>query len=64
MSEYVGVFEIAKMAGVSRAAVCNWQNRYDDFPKPVAELAQGPVWTKHAIQKWLNEREEKKNAAP
>lgn len=26
--------DIARMMGVSRAAVTNWKNRYDDFPRP------------------------------
>jgi predicted DNA-binding transcriptional regulator AlpA len=50
---YVGVAEIAKMAGVTSAAVCNWRKRYLTFPKPVVDLRLGPVWSHFEISYWL-----------
>lgn len=40
----VGVSEIARALGVSKQRVSELRRR-QDFPKPVAELAAGPVWT-------------------
>jgi chromosome partitioning protein len=49
----VGVNEIADMARVSRQAVANWRVRAPDFPKPVAELASGPVFRRWSVRAWL-----------
>lgn len=49
----VGVWEIAKLAKVSRQAVCNWAARYNDFPKPLASLAMGNIYDEDEIRKWL-----------
>jgi len=51
--EYVGVAEVAEMAGVTNSAVCNWRRRYLTFPKPVQELALGPIYNKDDIKSWL-----------
>jgi hypothetical protein len=52
-TELVGVTEIAKRCKVSRAAVCNWIERYDAFPKPLTTLAMGPVFYWGDIVRWL-----------
>jgi len=49
----MGLFEIAKLAGVSAQAVSNWQNRKDDFPPPLAQLASGAVWDGDVVRTWL-----------
>jgi chromosome partitioning protein len=54
--ELVGVAEIAVMARVSRSAVANWRARFPDFPKPVAELQSGPVFSCLHVRKWLRRR--------
>jgi predicted DNA-binding transcriptional regulator AlpA len=51
--ELVGTSEIASIAQVSRSTVCNWVARNPSFPKPVAELACGQIWTKQEIEAWL-----------
>lgn len=51
--ELVGVGEIAEMAGVSRQAVANWRVRAKDFPRPVVDLASGPVFRRSQIRAWL-----------
>lgn len=58
--EYVGIAEVAEMAEVTPSAVCNWRERYDDFPDPIVDLHLGPVFDKKDITKWLTNREEKK----
>lgn len=54
--DIVGVNEIALLAGVSKQVVINWRNRFSDFPKPVAVLASGPVFSLLQIKKWLRRR--------
>lgn len=45
--------EIARIAGVTRAAVSNWRRRYDDFPSPVAGGANSPLYALADVQEWL-----------
>jgi chromosome partitioning protein len=51
--EIVGINEIAEMAGVSRQAVVNWRARSSGFPKPIRELASGPLFRRSHIRAWL-----------
>ncbi|MGW7644196.1 N-6 DNA methylase [Streptomyces bobili] len=46
--------EIARLAGVTRAAVSNWRRRYDDFPKPAAGGANSPLFDLAEVQAWLD----------
>lgn len=55
-NELVGIAEIAEIAGRSRQAVANWRVRADDFPKPIAELAAGPVFRRSQIRSWLRKK--------
>jgi chromosome partitioning protein len=55
-AELVGLFEIAKMAGVSPPAVANWRVRAKNFPKPVAQLKSGPVFHRHQVRRWLRKK--------
>ncbi len=55
----MGVYEIAKAAGVSPQAVSNWVARNPDFPKPLASLASGPVWDGSTIRAWMKRTDEK-----
>ncbi|MDP9341157.1 MAG: hypothetical protein M3Q23_03400 [Actinomycetota bacterium] len=54
--QYVGVSEIADILGVSKQRVSQIRATNGSFPKPVAELAAGPVWTRsslnHFIESW------------
>jgi len=49
----VGAHEIRDMLGVSRQRVYQLATR-SDFPKPIAELAQGKVWVLADIQAWIS----------
>lgn len=53
--EVVGYAEIAAMAGVSRQRARQYAEK-DSFPSPVIETAQGPLMSKHAIERWLESR--------
>jgi len=52
----IGIFEIAKLAGVGPSAVANWRKRSPDFPRPVADLKSGPVFRRGEIRAWLKRR--------
>lgn len=51
--DLLGVTEIAERAGVKLDTVQKWRQRHLDFPKPVAELAMGPVWEWSDVELWL-----------
>lgn len=55
-AEWVGLFEIAEMAGVSRSAVANWRVRRRDFPRPVINLKSGPVFRRDQVRRWLRKK--------
>jgi predicted RNA methylase len=48
--------EIARLAGVTRAAVSNWRRRYDDFPAPAGGSASGPLFVLAEVQAWLGKQ--------
>ncbi|MFF8309712.1 N-6 DNA methylase [Streptomyces lydicus] len=45
--------EIARLAGVTRAAVSNWRRRYDDFPPPAGGGVNSPLFDLAEVQAWL-----------
>ncbi|MFJ3878326.1 N-6 DNA methylase [Streptomyces sp. NPDC090077] len=45
--------EIARLAGVGRAAVSNWRRRHPDFPKPVGGTETSPSFALPAVEDWL-----------
>ncbi|MEU0652069.1 N-6 DNA methylase [Streptomyces albogriseolus] len=45
--------EIARLAGVTRAAVSNWRRRYEDFPSPAGGSANSPLYALAEVQAWL-----------
>jgi hypothetical protein len=44
---------IARLAGVSPAAVSNWRRRYPDFPKPVGGSPTSPTFSRADFVAWL-----------
>ena len=54
--DFVGINEIADMARISKQAVANWRARRPDFPKPIANLASGPIFRRSHIRTWLRRR--------
>src|SRR5947209_12243578 len=44
---------IARLAGVGRAAVSNWQRRYPVFPKPVGGSSTSPTFDRAEVEEWL-----------
>lgn len=46
---------IARLAGVSRAAVANWRRRYPEFPKPLGGSKHSPTFSRAQVEGWLKE---------
>lgn len=53
--QVVGYAEIAKMAGVSRQRVRQLAEKRE-FPRPVIRTGQGPLYSVHAVERWLESR--------
>jgi N-6 DNA Methylase len=51
----VAAADIARLAGVGRAAVSNWRRRFADFPAPVAGTASSPLFRLDEVERWLAE---------
>ncbi|MFF4379214.1 N-6 DNA methylase [Kitasatospora sp. NPDC001547] len=45
--------EIARLAGVGRAAVSNWRRRHPDFPRPVGGTDASPAFALPEVESWL-----------
>ncbi|SCL28681.1 N-6 DNA Methylase [Micromonospora pallida] len=45
--------EIARLAGVGRAAVSNWRKRHADFPVPVGGVPASPEFDLAQVEQWL-----------
>ncbi|MGN9894903.1 N-6 DNA methylase [Micromonospora sp. L31] len=45
--------EVARIAGVGRAAVSNWRRRHADFPTPVGGTPASPTFRLDEIESWL-----------
>ena len=49
----VTLAEIARIAGVGRAAVSNWRRRYDTFPAPAGGSDTSPQFSLTEVEQWL-----------
>lgn len=56
--------EIARLAGVTRAAVSNWRRRYDDFPAPAGGAANSPLYALAEVQQWLDKQRKGQEVSP
>lgn len=57
----MGVHEVAQCIKVSRQAVTNWRLDRPEFPKPIAELKSGPIWSTRDILKFRKLRDKALN---
>ncbi|MEV4559460.1 N-6 DNA methylase [Kitasatospora sp. NPDC049285] len=48
--------EIARLAGVTRAAVSNWRRRRPDFPEPVGGTSASPLYSLAEMRQWLEKQ--------
>lgn len=51
----VTLAEIARIAGVGRAAVSNWRRRHEDFPAPVGGTDASPEFLLDDVAAWLRQ---------
>ncbi|MGW4086257.1 N-6 DNA methylase [Streptomyces sp. NPDC004822] len=51
----VSLAEIARIAGVGRAAVSNWRRRHDSFPTRIAGTDVSPQFSLAEVEQWLRE---------
>lgn len=49
----VAAHDIARLAGVGRAAVSNWRRRFPDFPEPVGGTTASPLYSLSEVEAWL-----------
>ncbi|MFE9723141.1 N-6 DNA methylase [Streptomyces sp. NPDC005794] len=56
--------QIARLAGVTRAAVANWRRRHEDFPVPVGGTAAGPLFSFGEVETWLAAQRKGRGASP
>ncbi|MFK0119517.1 N-6 DNA methylase [Streptomyces sp. NPDC090994] len=56
--------EIARLAGVTRAAVSNWRRRHDDFPAPAGGAANSPLYALAEVQAWLDRQRKGQEVSP
>lgn len=55
--------EIARVAGVGRAAVSNWRRRYESFPSPVGGTDTSPQFSLADVEAWLKQENKLKATA-
>lgn len=63
-SPQVTAAEIARIAGVGRAAVSNWRRRFDDFPRPVGGSDASPTFALSDVENWLRDQGKIAEVAP
>lgn len=56
--------EIARLAGVGRAAVSNWRKRHPDFPAPVGGTSASPEFDLIQVEQWLRAQGKLPELAP
>ncbi len=49
----VSAADIARLAGVGRAAVSNWRRRHPDFPPPIGGTPTSPLFALADVETWL-----------
>jgi N-6 DNA Methylase len=55
--------EIARLAGVGRAAVSNWRRRHEDFPRPAGGTETSPTFRLEDVELWLRDQGKLRDAA-
>lgn len=63
-SPQVTAAEIARIAGVGRAAVSNWRRRFGDFPQPVGGSDASPTFELSQVERWLRAQGKIAEVAP
>ncbi len=56
--------DIARLAGVTRAAVSNWRRRHDDFPAPSGGTSSSPLFPLAHVRTWLESQNKGAQESP
>jgi hypothetical protein len=56
--------QIARLAGVTRAAVANWRRRHDAFPAPIGGTTAGPLFSLEEVEAWLAGQRKGRGVSP
>lgn len=51
--ELMGTTEIGQRLGVTKQRADQLSRSHDDFPEPIAILAQGRVWRSEDVETWI-----------
>ena len=62
--QQVTAADIARLAGVTRAAVSNWRRRHDDFPSPTGGTSSSPLFPLAQIRAWLEQQNKGATESP
>ena len=62
--QQVTAADIARLAGVTRAAVSNWRRRHDDFPSPTGGTSSSPLFPLTQIRAWLDHQNKGATESP
>ena len=60
LDDLIDVGEVAELLGLAhKNSVTTYLRRYDDFPKPAIEFADGKcrAWIKQDVKDWIEQRE-------
>ncbi|MGW3625796.1 N-6 DNA methylase [Streptomyces sp. NPDC000880] len=57
----VSLAEIARIAGVGRAAVSNWRRRHDSFPSRIGGTDVSPQFSLAEVEQWLRDNDKLKD---
>lgn len=62
-ADLVGTSDIARMAGVTNAAVSNWKARQVGFPQPIGTINNGKteLYLRHHVEYFLTYRKDKRS---
>lgn len=53
--DLIGSKEGADILGCNKQMFHYFWTTRSDFPKPIVELAQGPVWNRKEVERWKEE---------
>ncbi|RKR92752.1 hypothetical protein BDK92_7231 [Micromonospora pisi] len=57
LSDLAATGDLASEFEVNNATISNWAARYPDFPRPLATLSTGPVWSRWMVRQWHDSRD-------
>ncbi|GAB3698612.1 N-6 DNA methylase [Nocardiopsis oceani] len=62
--QQINAADIARLAGVTRAAVSNWRRRHDGFPAPSGGTSSSPLFPLSEVRAWLDSQSKGAQESP